>query len=45
MRSRISQWMLCSRGPGDAAIHATGNGGPPAGCQDEYFSGLVDAIG
>lgn len=40
-----TQWILCQRGPSDPAVQPVSNGGPPAGCQDEYFDGNIDAIG
>jgi len=42
---RLSQWFLCLRGPGDPTLDVTQNGGPPAGCQDEYVDGLLDVVG
>ena len=47
--SRVSkedtQWMMCTRLTGDPAVSPTGSGGPPKGCQDEYFDGPIDAVG
>jgi len=43
--THATQWILCKRGPGDPAVRPAGNGGPPAGCQDEYLDGNIDAIG
>ncbi|HWF79713.1 MAG TPA: hypothetical protein VN695_03950 [Streptosporangiaceae bacterium] len=45
MASQATQWILCKRGPADPAVRPVSNGGPPAGCQDEYFDGNIDAIG
>jgi PKD repeat protein len=42
---RLSQWFLCLRGPGDPIVKVTQNGGPPPGCQDEYFVGILDVVG
>ena len=42
----VNQLFLCQRGPSDAAVKATTNGGPPSGCQDQlYYSQLVEALG
>jgi hypothetical protein len=40
-----TQWILCSRLSSDPIVDPTENGGPPAGCQDEYFAGPIDAVG
>lgn len=45
MTSQATQWLLCRRAPADPAVQPVSNGGPPAGCQDEYFDGNIDAIG
>lgn len=45
MAKQATSWILCQRGPADPAVQPTGNGGPPAGCQDEYFDGNIDAVG
>ena len=43
----VTQALACLRGPTDAAINATLNGGPPQGCQDYvlYDLGLIQAVG
>jgi hypothetical protein len=43
--SHVGQWFLCKRGAADAAIQATNKGGPPKGCQDQYYNFQVAAIG
>ncbi|HYK31495.1 MAG TPA: hypothetical protein VEV63_06010 [Streptosporangiaceae bacterium] len=45
MAKQASQWILCARGPDDPKVQPVSNGGPPAGCQDQYFDGSIDAIG
>lgn len=45
MARLATQWVLCLRGPADRAVRATNRGGPPRGCQDQYFDGPIDAIG
>lgn len=45
MTKQATQWLLCQRGPADPAVQPVSNGGPPAGCQNEYFDGNIDAIG
>lgn len=45
MAKQATSWILCQRGPADPAVRPAGSGGPPAGCQDEYFDGNIDAVG
>jgi hypothetical protein len=45
MAKQATGWVMCLRGPTDPAVQPTGNGGPPVGCQDEYFDGSIDAVG